>query len=127
MEKNWIVLGDAAFDSKEEPIGILKLTDEEVADWRSIAVKRIKSVVSEKVMNLAKEHPYISICAMFYKDYMIRQEDFGLFTNEVANLFEGVKPILCEMDYSQCKEDNAIMISFYKNDLPHWLGGRQSL
>ena len=36
MVKNWLILGDDAFDSNDIPMGLLRFSQEEVRDWQSI-------------------------------------------------------------------------------------------
>ena len=54
MIKNWMILGDEAFNSNHEPIGVIELTSEELNDWKNIAWERFAHTVNtnEKVREM---------------------------------------------------------------------------
>ena len=51
MVKNWMMLGDEAFDSKSKPVGVIRLTPDEMDTiigglWNTEAVQIDKKIVS---------------------------------------------------------------------------------
>lgn len=53
MVKNWIVLGDAALDDADWSLGIIRLSPDEIADWKNIAMERIKAAKTERISQMA--------------------------------------------------------------------------
>ena len=48
MVKNWLILGDEAFDSDDFPMGIMHFSLEEMRDWQDIAWKQFANIVNNK-------------------------------------------------------------------------------
>ena len=117
MNNNWIEMGDAALKAGESPIGMLWLKSEDMANWREIALFRIKAVLSDQLLDFAKANPYITIGALFSRRYGVTQEEFDKFVNDVAALFEGSIPHLCSLDYGRSHRRNMIMVNFSKTTL----------
>ena len=69
MVKNWLILGDEAFNSNDTPLGIFKFTLEEMKDWQNIALKQFVNIVNnnEKVKRMVFGSNYISLSGLFYK------------------------------------------------------------
>lgn len=69
MVKNWMILGDQAFDGDEKPLGIIRFTLEEMKDWQSIAWKQFANVVNnnEIVKRMVFGCNRISLSGLFYK------------------------------------------------------------
>ena len=112
MNNNWIEMGDAALEAGESPIGMLWLKSEDMANWREIALSRIKAVSNDRLLDFAMANPYITIGALFSRRYGITQEEFDKFVNDVVALFEGGIPHLCSLDYGRSPRRNVIMVNF---------------
>jgi len=110
-------MGDAALKAGESPIGMLWLKSEDMANWREIALFRIKAVLSDQLLDFAKANPYITIGALFSRRYGVTQEEFDKFVNDVVALFEGSIPHLCSLDYGRSPRRNMIMVNFSKTTL----------
>jgi len=117
MNNNWIEKGDAALEAGESPIGMLWLKSEEMPNWRAIALTRIQTVLSDRLLEFAKANPYITIGALFGRRYGVPQEEFDQFVNDVAALFEGSIPHLCSLDYGRSPRRNMIMVNFSNTTL----------
>ena len=46
MVKNWMILGDDAFDSESKPVGVIRLTPDEMDNWQNVAWGRFADVVN---------------------------------------------------------------------------------
>ena len=97
MVKNWIILGDAALDDADWSLGIIRLSPNEIADWKNIATERIKAAKTERISQFAKQGEVIDISGTFYVKNNITQSDFDDFCNQVAQLF-GVEVGRHELD-----------------------------
>ena len=97
MVKNWIILGDAALDDAVWTIGKIDFSQDEVSNWKDIALERIKAAKTERISDFAKNGETIDFSGTFYVKNNITQSDFDDFCNQVAQLF-GVKVGRHELD-----------------------------
>ena len=109
MVKNWIILGDAALDDADWTLGVINFKQDEIANWKNIALERIKAAKTERITLFAKEGGIIGISGLFYVKNKISQSDFDDFCNQVAELFE-VELLQFELSSSRRREDNKIFI-----------------
>ena len=109
MVKNWIILGDAALEDADWALGVIKFKQDEIANWKDIALERIKDAKTERISQLAKEGGSIDISGFFYVKNRITQQDFDDFCNQVAELF-GVELLQHDLSSSRRREDNKIFI-----------------
>jgi len=97
MVKNWIILGDAALKDADWTIGKIDFSQDEVPNWKNIALERIKAAKTERMSDFAKKGEAIDFSGTFYVKNNITQSDFDDFCNQVAHLF-GVKVGRHELD-----------------------------
>ena len=109
MVKNWIILGDAALEDADWTLGVIDFTQSEIANWKNIALERIKAAKTERITQFAKEGGIIGISGLFYVKNKISQSDFDDFCNQVAELFE-VELLQHDLSSSRRREDNKIFI-----------------
>ena len=109
MVKNWIILGDAALDDADWALGVINFKQDEIANWKNIALERIKAAKTERITQFAKEGGIIGISGLFYVKNKISQSDFDDFCNQVAELFE-VELLQRHLSSSRRREDNEIFI-----------------
>ena len=109
MVKNWIILGDAALEDADWTLGVIDFTQSEIANWKNIALERIKAAKTERITLFAKEGGIIGISGLSYVKNKISQSDFDDFCNQVAELFE-VELLQFELSSSRRREDNKIFI-----------------
>ncbi len=110
MVKNWIILGDAALDDADWALGVINFKQDEIANWKDIALERIKAAKTERISQLAKEGESIDISGLFYVKNRITQPEFDDFCNQVAELF-GVQLQNHELCSSRRQEDNEVLIT----------------
>jgi len=110
MVKNWIILGDAALDDADWALGVIYFKQDEIANWKDIALERIKSAKTERISQLAKEGGSIDISGLFYVKNRITQPEFDDFCNQVAELF-GVELLQHELSSLRRREVNEIIIT----------------
>ncbi len=110
MVKNWIILGEAALDDADWALGVINFKQDEIANWKDIAIERIKAAKTERISQLAKEGGSIDISGFFYVKNRITQPEFDDFCNQVAELF-GVELLQHDLSSSRCREDNKIFIT----------------
>ena len=110
MVKNWIILGDAALEDADWTLGVINFKQDEIANWKDIALERIKSAKTERISQFAKEGGIIGFSGLFYVKNRITQQDYDDFCNQVAELFE-VELLQFELSSSRRREDNKIFIT----------------
>jgi len=110
MIKNWIILGDAALENADWTLGVIDFTQSEIANWKNIALERIKAAKTERISQLAKEGGTIDISGLFYVKNRITQQDYDDFCNQVAELF-GVELLQHELSSLRRREANEILIT----------------
>ena len=115
MVKNWLILGDEAFDGNETPMGIFRFNYEEMKDWQNIAWKQFADIVNnnKKVKRMVFGSNFICLSGLFYKKSGIRLDhlyDFGkAIAAECDNLEFGDAKIM----YDTRKDTNMLFISFF--------------
>jgi len=116
MVKNWIELGDEAFDS--DVMGCAYLKDDEMPNWQEVVLEKIRAAKkSQKLLEHVKDNPYISVGALFYKGWKITDEIFNQFVEDVCVEFGEVKPVLCKLDQSNKRSPNVITINFCRGSI----------
>ena len=110
MVKNWIILGDAALEDADWTLGVIYFKQDEIANWKDIALERIKAAKTERISQLAKEGGSIDISGLFYVKNRITQPEFDDFCNQVAELFE-VELLQHDLSSSRRREANEILIT----------------
>lgn len=118
MVKNWLILGDEAFNSNDTPIGIFKFTLEEMKDWQNIAWKQFANMVNnnEKVKRMVFGSNYISLSGLFYKKTGININHLNDFVNAIADECDNLLYGDLKIEYDTRKDTNILFISFYNYD-----------
>jgi hypothetical protein len=118
MVKNWLILGDEAFDSTETPLGIFKFTLEEMKDWQSIAWKQFANVVNnnEIVNRMVFGCNRISLSGLFYKKSGVVLEHLNDFARAIASECDNLEYGDAEIEYDTSKDTNMLFISFFYYD-----------
>lgn len=121
MVKNWLILGDEAFDSNDTPMGIFKFTLEEMKDWQNIAWTLFANIVNnnKKVKRMVLGSNFISLSGLFYKKSGIRLDHLNDFAKAIAEECDNLVFGDAEIDYDTRKDTNMLFISFYNyNPVP---------
>jgi hypothetical protein len=115
MVKNWLILGDEAFNSNDTPMGIFKFTLEEMKDWQNIAWKQFANIVNnnEKVRRMVFGSNFISLSGLFYKKSGIILDHLNDFAKAIADECDNLVFGDAEIDYDTRKDTNMLFISFY--------------
>ena len=50
MTKNWIILGDEAFEGSDSTCGRIELTKEQQSDWQNIVKERLNASIQKSSM-----------------------------------------------------------------------------
>jgi hypothetical protein len=110
MVKNWIILGDAALEDADWALGVINFKQDEIVNWKDIALERIKAAKTERISQFAQEGGSIDISGLFYVKNKITQPDFDNFCKQVAELF-GVELLQHDLSSSKRREDNEILVT----------------
>ena len=116
MVKNWMVLGDEAFDSNETPLGIFKFTLEEMKDWQCIAWKKFANVVNnnEIVKRMVFGSNRISLRGLFYKKSGVVLEHLNDFARAIVSECDNLEYGDAEIEYDTHKDTNMLFINFFR-------------
>ena len=115
MVKNWLILGDEAFNSNDTPLGIFKFTLEEMKDWQNIALKQFVNIVNnnEKVKSMVFGSNFISLSGLFYKKSGIILDHLNDFANAIADECDNLLYGDLKIEFDTRKDTNILFISFY--------------
>ena len=114
MVKNWLILGDEAFDSDDFPMGIMHFSLEEMRDWQDIAWKQFANIVNnnEKVKRMVFGSNFISISGLFYKKAGVILEHLKEFARAIADECDNIEYGRTDIDYDTRKDTNMLFVSF---------------
>ena len=110
MFNNWITTGDD--NSYSEVRGWIHLKEDDMPHWQALVLDNIKAIKNQKMIEYVERNPYITIGALFFRGWNIKQENFDLFVKEVCAELGDVKPVLCDIDLGKKRKRNIISISF---------------
>ena len=118
MVKNWLILGDEAFDSNDFPMGIMHFSLEEMKDWHSLAWKQFADIFNnnERVRNMVFNCNAISISGLFYKKAGVILEHLKEFAKAIADECDNIEYGRTDIDYDTRKDSNMLFISFLSYD-----------
>ena len=86
MVKNWIVFCDYNIAS-DGVYRVISYKNEASSRWTDMALKTIKSGLSESLLNDAKERGQVDLSGVFNKRCKVSQSEFYKFCVSVAELF----------------------------------------
>lgn len=114
MVKNWMVLGDEAFDSNNCPLGIIRFSPEEVNDWQNIAWKQFADIVNnnEIVKKMVFGSNRISLSGLFYKKSGVTLEQLDGFSRAIADECDNIEYGHVDIEFDTRKDTNMLIISF---------------
>ncbi len=114
MVKNWMILGDEAFNSNHEPIGVVELTSDELNDWNNVLWKRFAHTVNtnEKVREMVFNSNYMYIGAVFNKKSGITYEDIDGFANYLFQQIDSIEYYTIDLSYNPNADDGTIILNF---------------
>lgn len=114
MVKNWMILGDEAFNSKHEPVGVIELTPEELSDWDKVVWERFAHTVNtnEKVREMVFNSNYMYIGAVFDKKSGVTYEDLDEFANYLFQQIDDIEYYTIDLTYNPNVNDGTIILNF---------------
>ena len=110
MNDHWLTIGDDKSYSAVR--GWIHLKEDDMPHWQALVLDNIKAIKNQKMIEYVERNPYITIGALFFHGWNIKQEDFDLFVKEVCVELGDVKPVLCDIDLTKKRKRNIISISF---------------
>ena len=110
MFNNWITIGDDK--SYSEVRGWFHLKEEDMSHWQASVLDNIRAIKNQKMIEYVEKNPFITIGALFYHGWNIKQEDFDLFVKDVCAELGAVKPVLCDIELGKRRKRNIISICF---------------
>lgn len=114
MVKNWLILGDEAFDSNDFPMGLMRFSLEEMKDWQNIAWKQFADIVNnnKRVRNMVFNCNAINISGLFYKKSGVILDHLKEFARAIADECDNIEYGHTDIDYDTRKDTNMLFITF---------------
>ena len=118
MVKNWLILGDEAFNSDDSPMGIMRFSLEQMNDWENIAWKQFADIFNnnKRVRNMVYDSNVISISGLFYKKAGVILDHLKEFARTIAYEFDNIEYGWSDIDYDTRKDTNMLFITFLHYD-----------
>ena len=114
MVKNWMMLGDEAFDSNHDPIGVIRISPEELKNWHKIAWKRLADVVNniEKVRNQVFSSNFLYLGAAFSKSSGVTNEEIDNFADRLCQNINDLEYCTVDFNANSHTDDGKIILVF---------------
>lgn len=114
MVKNWIMLGDDAFNSNHEPIGVIELSPEELKNWQDVAWKRFAHIVNnnEKVRDLVFNSNFLYLGAVFSKGSGVTNKDVDDFADLLYQNIDDLEYCTVDFTANPHKNDGTLIFAF---------------
>lgn len=114
MIKNWMMLGDEAFNSKHEPVGVIELSPEELNNWQEIAWRRFANIVNnnEKVREMVFNSNYFYLGAVFSKRSGVTKEDVDEFADALYQNIDDLEYYTVDFSVNPRTDDGTLILSF---------------
>ena len=118
MVKNWMVLGDEAFDGNDIPVGVVRFSPNELNNWKDVAINKIKDAIARCpiVREIISWSNCLFVDGFFHEAICGNVSEFDCFINELKCIF-GVDYSITELCYTDNKEDeDRLYINFGDKD-----------
>jgi hypothetical protein len=114
MIKNWMILGDEAFNSKHEPVGVIELSPEELDNWQDVAWRRFANIVNnnEKVREMVFNSNYFYLGAVFSKRSGVTKEDVDEFADALYQNIDDLEYYTVDFSVNPRTDDGTLILSF---------------
>lgn len=114
MVKNWMILGDDAFDSESKPVGVIRLTPDEMDDWQNIAWGRFADVVNNNpiVRKMVYGSNYLYVGGSFNRKASVSFSDLHDFAIYFGEVFDNQEFARIYIDYDSSKDSNMLILIF---------------
>lgn len=89
MVKNWIILGDEAFEGSDSTWGLIKLSKKQQSDWQRIVMEQLNSAIekSAKVREMIDNNKYLTVSFGFFEKPKVTEEDVADFMKSIEKRF----------------------------------------
>lgn len=118
MIKNWMILGDEAFDGNDIPVGVIRFSPNELNNWKDVAICKIKNAIDKSpiVREIISWSNCLFVDGFFRKANCGNDSEFDSFINEMKSIFEVDYSItnLCYIDHKEA--ENCLYINFGDRD-----------
>ena len=90
MVKNWILLGDKAFEDSDFVWGKIELSREQQKDWQSIVMEQLNSAIekSAKVREMIDNSNFVECDFDFYEKPAVTEEEVAEFMKPMEERFK---------------------------------------
>lgn len=117
MIKNWIALGDAAFDSQDMPMGIVHINEDDADHWVDITIGQLrKAAESPKVQEMASQADRIRFDLLLYRQVMVNRLMKKKLLDAVSEIFDNIYLGSISLRIFSRKHDNMVFITFENED-----------
>lgn len=90
MVKNWILLGDEAFEGSESTWGRIELSKEQQSNWQNIVMEQLNSAIekSAKVREMIDNSNFIELDFHFFEKPKVKEEEVDAFIKLLEERFK---------------------------------------
>ena len=90
MVKNWILLGDEAFEGSESTWGRIELSKEQQSNWQNIVMEQLNSAIekSAKVREMIDNSNFIELDFYFFEKPKVKEEEVDAFIELLEERFK---------------------------------------
>ena len=90
MVKNWIILGDEAFEGSESTWGRIELSKEQQSNWQNIVMEQLNSAIekSAKVREMIDNSNFIEFDFYFFVKPKVTEEEVAEFMKPLEERFK---------------------------------------
>lgn len=114
MVKNWMILGDDAFDSESKPVGVIRLTPEEMDNWQDIVWGRFADVVNNNqlVKKMVFGCNYLYVWGSFNRKAGVSFSDLHEFALHFGEVLDNLEFGKTHIDYNSSNDTNMLFLIF---------------
>ena len=90
MVKNWILLGDEAFEGSESTWGRIELSQEQQSNWQNIVMEQLNSAIekSAKVREMIDNSNFIELDFYFFEKPKVTEKEVDAFIKLLEERFK---------------------------------------
>ena len=114
MIKNWMILGDEAFNSKHDPVGVIEIAPSELDNWQDVVWDRFADIVNnnERVRDLVFSSNYLYLGAVFSKRSGVTNKDINEFADVFYQNIDDLQYFNIDFSINPRKDDGTIILAF---------------
>ena len=114
MVKNWMILGDEAFDSESKAVGVIRLTPEEMDNWQDVAWGRFADVVNNNpiVRKMVFGCNYLYVGGSFNRKTGVSFSDLHNFALHFGEVLDNLEFGRTHIDYDSSNDTNKLFLIF---------------